>query len=76
MKLHLISAKNGEFVAFTNGGDANWTATGKHSPFGLPTLGVAFREAYDDITTFPMITIELTDEQAKELKVPLKHQTG
>jgi hypothetical protein len=72
MKLYLISAKNGEFVGFTHSGDAHWTATGKHKPFGVPTLGDEFRNMHEEITVFPMIEIELTDEQVKKLKIPKK----
>jgi hypothetical protein len=73
MKIYLISARNGEFVGFTDRRDAKWTATGKNPPFGVPSLGEDFRENYADddaSATFPMIEIELTPEQVKQLEVP------
>lgn len=76
MKVYLISARNGEFVGFTDKRDANWTATGTRAPFGLPTLGESFREMYgeedddgDVDGNFPMIEIELTAEQVKALEI-------
>ena len=69
MKVYLISAKNGEFIGFTDPRDAAWTATGKHPPMGVPTIGDAFRDCYEDTKTFPMIEIELTPEQVKALKI-------
>jgi hypothetical protein len=39
--------RNEGFVT-TDRGDARWTATGRGGRFGVPTLGEAFREAYDD----------------------------
>ena len=70
MKIYLISSRNGELVGFTSSVDANWTATGKHAPIGTPTLGETFRDMNDSKKKFPMITLELTDDQVKALGIP------
>ncbi len=71
MKIYLVSAKNGDFVAFTSAVDAKWTATGRYRPaLGTPTLGDEFRNMHAPKKTFPMITLELTDDQVKLLKIP------
>lgn len=76
MKLYLVSAKNGEFVGFTDRKDATWTAKGgcPPGPFGaVPTLGDSFREGYgddDEDAVFPMIEIDLTPEQVKACQIP------
>jgi len=75
MKLHIVSARNGEVVGFTNRADATWTATGKHRPVWQPSLGAQFREDHSESKTFPMISIELTPEQVKALRIP-KEQSG
>lgn len=72
-RLYLVSDRNGEVVGFRSSVDANWTATGKRAPaLGLPTLGVEFRAMHDKNKTFPVISIELTDEQVKALKLSTK----
>jgi len=75
MKIYLISAKNGEFVGFTDRRDAHWTANGGNAPgpYGaIPTLGDSFRDCYgegDEDAEFPLIEIELTPAQAKACKI-------
>lgn len=72
MRIYLVSDRNDELVGFRSSADAHWTATGKHAPLGLPTLGDSFREINSQNKTFPIISIELTDEQVKALKLNTK----
>lgn len=83
MKLYLISARNGEFVGFTNRADAVWTAEGGRSyasPYGgVPTLGDSFRDIAGGGSrrpTFPLIEVELTDEQVKAARIKLPKATA
>ena len=75
MKIFLVSARNGEFVGFTDRKDAQWTANGdmQPGPFGaIPSLGDSFRNDYsndDEDASFPLIEIELTPEQAKACNI-------
>lgn len=71
MRIYLVSSRNGELVGFRSHADANWTAHGTHEPVdGRPTLGESFREMNDKNKNFPVIDIELTDEQVKALRIP------
>lgn len=59
LTLHLVLSPNGEEgVAFVDKADALYTATGRRSGgFGVPAIGEAFRDAYDEADSFEVIEV-------------------
>ncbi|TYK74322.1 hypothetical protein FSY45_19350 [Comamonas sp. Z1] len=63
-----VIAPCGEGVFFKNEADARWTQTGHGSGsdgFGVPTIGEAFRESYED-DALDLVRIRITSQAAEE----------
>jgi hypothetical protein len=54
----VISPSGNEGVMFKSERDAKWTATGlMRTGFGVPVIGDAFRDAYDDTSKFTIVKV-------------------
>jgi hypothetical protein len=64
----VISPSGNEGVMFKSERDAKWTATGlMRTGFGVPVIGDAFRDAYDDTFKFTIVKVcAAAPQQAQE----------